>query len=921
MVSTLLFLSFILLHISGGVKFKGKITDSSGEPLIGATIQLKGTHYYGIAGLDGSFIISDVKPGTYVAEVRFVGYQDKNVNLIIPASKNEYAYNFILTESETRLNTVVVTAQAEKGSEVAARDIERVSPTTVNVVSSKSIQLSPDLTVANVVQRVSGLTVQRNQNGDPEYAIVRGMDRRYNYTLINGVKVPSPDDKNRYVPLDIFPANLLQRLEVYKSLTPDMEGDAIGGAVDLIMKDAPQNLQVTANAQLGYNGINLKRDFQAYKVSTVPFKSPRELNGLNYEAKPSDFPSGVLSLQNFKPMPDFIGGFTVGDRFLHHHLGVLVATSFQNTYRGNNSVWYSSGTDLYGSNRPVLSVLDVRQFSTMQRRTALHSKLDYRFNQNNKLSLYSGYYDLYDAQVRDTKETNVDGRAYSATKGTAILAFKTRSETTNENIFDNILNGVHQITPRFNINWKALFSVASRQRPDEASFLRNSSLANFVVQPIYVDRHNPLYWFHNSDRDYSGYLDLKYNIPLFTPADFIKFGGMYRHRTRNNYENEYLLDPNPDVQVKGKDWSVYSDVTWKVLDPEGSATSELNYLAHENIYAGYAMAQFTVLNTQITGGLRMEHTDQGYKLKHPKYGQTPDSSQTYYDFLPSISLKYMPFHHVNIRASYYKAITRPGFFEVIPYRIQGDNYYEAGNANLKHVRADNYDFRFEYFPQPTNQFMVGVFYKRIQDPIEYALIESGVHHDLELQPGNYGTAHNWGIEVDFTKYFRWFGIKGNYTFTDSKITTAKIIHARQIPSDPHSQLIDKTVQETRPLQGQARNIANLSLLYKNERNGLEAQLASVYTGERLVSISPYLDNDMWSRPIIQLDASIQDRISNHMKIFLKANNLLNSPYEVVIKNPLLQYSTYPYQPDPNKYTLIQRDQYFRSVRVGIRVSY
>ncbi len=162
-----------------------------------------------------------------------------------------------------------------------------------------------------MVQRVSGLTVQRNQNGDPEYAIVRGMDRRYNYTLINGVKVPSPDDKNRYVPLDIFPANLLQRLEVYKSLTPDMEGDAIGGAVDLIMKDAPEKLQVTANAQIGYNGINMKRDFQAYKVSTVPFKSPREIHGLNYEAKPSDFPTGVLSLQNFKPIPDIIGGFSL----------------------------------------------------------------------------------------------------------------------------------------------------------------------------------------------------------------------------------------------------------------------------------------------------------------------------------------------------------------------------------------------------------------------------------------------------------------------------------------------------------------------------------------------------------------------------------------------------------------------------------
>ncbi len=145
MFKTLLVLSSLVLHLVSGVKFSGKITDSSGEPLIGATIQLESTHYYGIAGLDGSFVINNVKPGNYTAEVRFVGYQKKDVNLAIAAKKSGFVHNFILHESDTRLNTVVVTAQAEKGSEVAARDIERVAPTTVNVVSSKSIQLSPDL--------------------------------------------------------------------------------------------------------------------------------------------------------------------------------------------------------------------------------------------------------------------------------------------------------------------------------------------------------------------------------------------------------------------------------------------------------------------------------------------------------------------------------------------------------------------------------------------------------------------------------------------------------------------------------------------------------------------------------------------------------------------------------------------------------
>ena len=136
----------------------------------------------------------------------------------------------------------------------------------MNIVSARTIEVSPDITVANVVQRVSGVTVERNNSGDGQYAILRGMDKRYNYTLVNGIKIPSPDNKNRFVPLDIFPAELLDRLEVTKALTADMEGDAVGGAVNMIMKDAPSQRQLTANLSVGYNASYFDRDFQYFKT-------------------------------------------------------------------------------------------------------------------------------------------------------------------------------------------------------------------------------------------------------------------------------------------------------------------------------------------------------------------------------------------------------------------------------------------------------------------------------------------------------------------------------------------------------------------------------------------------------------------------------------------------------------------------------
>src|SRR5437868_5505655 len=116
------------------------------------------------------------------------------------------------------------------------------------------------------------------------------MDPRYNTTLINGIKIPSPDNKQRYVPLDIFPADLVERIEVYKSLTPELEGDASGGVINMAMKTAPDQLRIEGNAGIGYSQLFSMRSFENYSTATVNSKSPAEINGIGSSASVSDFP-------------------------------------------------------------------------------------------------------------------------------------------------------------------------------------------------------------------------------------------------------------------------------------------------------------------------------------------------------------------------------------------------------------------------------------------------------------------------------------------------------------------------------------------------------------------------------------------------------------------------------------------------------
>ena len=250
---------FLLLSVDISARnIKGKIKDAqTGEEIIGASVIIKEDPSKGaVTGLDGSFNLTIDSKCTLICS--YVGYKkqeivvgNKDAEIVIP-----------LKTDDVMLEGVTVIASNPGKTEAGARGIEGASMNVVNVMSAKAIELSPDITVANVIQRMSGVTIERNSSGEGQYAILRGMDKRYNYTLINGVKIPSPDNKNRFVPLDIFPSEMLDRLEVTKSLTANMEGDGIGGAVNLIMKDAPTERQFTANLSTGYNSMYFDRDFQ-----------------------------------------------------------------------------------------------------------------------------------------------------------------------------------------------------------------------------------------------------------------------------------------------------------------------------------------------------------------------------------------------------------------------------------------------------------------------------------------------------------------------------------------------------------------------------------------------------------------------------------------------------------------------------------
>lgn len=909
---------------------KGKVTDaSSGEPLIGATVLLKGTNEKALVRLDGSYVFKNIKPGAYELIIEFVGYESLSRSVTITAGQNANAPDATL-KKETKQLAGITVSTGTRADDKSARRLEKNSDFVQNILSEKTIELLPDVTVANAMQRMSGITIQRTSSGEGRYAVIRGMDQRYNNTLVNGIKIPSPDNKYRYVPLDIFPSDLLERLEVIKSLTPSMEGDAIGGTMNLVMKSAPDKFFLNANVAGGFSTLFSDRPFSHFSTSSNNKKSPAEINGNNYSADPAtDFPKGNLIFVPKKNPINSTIGLTMGDRFLNNKLGVLVGASYQNIYRGSNSDFFlpnaqpttSPGND----NIPVFSDIYIRQYSTQTNRLGLHNKIDYIFNKRNKISLYNLYLKMNEYQSRYSVDSVL---AIQRTgPGSGNVQITNRSRWQQQSIYNATLQGDHQLTNNFKLNWNAVYSIAKFAIPDMAQFAVDHSVytdpnTGQVSETQYITQKMDRSWTHNKDQDLSAYLNLKYSPVLFKKTVDISFGGLVRHKTRDNYDNRYVLNP---VLVGGAP-QPFTDLQsaqyfFKPDQGKGNVTAVTfnNYNFKEDITAGYAEIKLMATSKlQVVGGVRVENTQQKYATVMPASVDAKEGTIHYTDVLPSIHLKYALTTKQNIRLSYFKSISRPSFFEIVPQEEIDENFNIKGNPYIKHSRADNIDLRYEFFPGAADQFLVGAFYKNIQNPVEWYVVSAGGPSAQQIKPQNPpSNATNYGIELVLTKYFGPFGISANYTYTKSKVTTDKLYYYYDNGQK------NRVQQQSRPLQGQADHVGNLSLLYKNQKIGLDAQLAFVYTGERISLVSPIYNSDYVQAPYSQLDFSFEKRIIKHFSVYAKVNNLTNAPAKWYIK----QANTFrsgkdilPEQDKDNK-ILVQRDIYKITFLGGFRYKF
>jgi len=902
MFFTVLFMSIMYAgSIRGIVHAKG-----TNEILIGTNLMLKKTELGTVSDLNGFFKIEKIPKGEYSLHVRMMGYKKMEIDHIkIDSDTSVVIEDVFLEEKPVDMAEIVVQGRANQELEASGVRSEFEANNIINVVTAQTIERSTDKTAAEVLQRISGLSLIKN-NGEGRYVIMRGLEQQYNNTLIDGIKIPSPESKDRFIPLDIFPSALFERIDVTKSLTPDLPGDAIGGTADLIFRSAPESFVFNISAATGYSSSLIHNTISIFDPSTVPELDPERLHGRASDADPttllgpiyktsaSDFTINNLKFINRPAPPDGLYSLVIGNRFFDKQLGIIAAGSYQDTYNVTQTEVYTLDENVNNNYAPYDATRDDRTYGSHKMRSGATVKADFIMAIDQQLSATF----IYLNQVEDLTMHGLSATVFGS-KGGSPFTYTNESALRKQTIANYTLSGEHFTSQPISLRWMANYSDAIQDRPDDADYTLLGKYDKHGNPPTTFGFGNIYHsWRKNDDKQYLGKADISWKLTE-NGMHTIQSGASYIDLKRVNFQNDYQL--NASIQKNGST-QTFTELDSMQVTPFGYYGTAVfgyqNYKAHEGLWSGYVEYVLNTNSIQILTGVRWEQaTDQYWTAapikQGPITGPTSDTAK-FIDLLPSMHIRYAIDPENIFRLSISGTMSRPSYFDLVPAQDRGDVNTTQGNPNLKPAHATNVDLQYEYVTSTTNQISIGAYAKRITDPIEDEI--SGAITSTRSK-GNGNPADVYGVEESSIVHFGNFGISENFTYVYSRITD----EVYSVAIDNQGNNVTTYFQRTRPLQSQSPVLANATLLYDNSQWGTGLRISYNYTGRRLSAVNNEDGHDIYEDAVGDMDCAADQEILPGLKVSIKLSNLLNSKIvEEVPTGKMMVHPTLFVQQDTNK---------------------
>ena len=868
----------------------GRVVDTeTGAGLSSVTVQVAGTRIGALTSVDGRFVIPGVPAGNATLRVTTIGYAIKTVTGIEVRAKATIEQNIALDPSAVEIAAVEVTAAAERGSVNRALDQQRTATGIVNAITAEQISRSPDGDAAAAVQRVAGVTLQDNK-----YVQVRGLGERYTTTSLNGARIPSPEPEKKLVPLDLFPAGLLETITTAKTFTPDLPGDFSGAQVDIKTREFPAEREQAFSTALGFN----------HAARGTVFTAPRSgSEWLGLAAGDRTLPSSIRSAGNFHQAPSQgeVNGFVNSFRnaWSARSSTATPNTSLGATVGGNGDIfgrnvgYVASGTYSYGQEvrlnevralalageNGVTSEIDRYEGST-GRTTVLWGGVvnaSTLLGSSSRIALNTTYNRSADNEARFElgSSENLGGLPLQVTR----LRYVERSVKSAQ------LMGEHEGGDRHRIDWKVTGSAVSRVEPDRSEVVYASE-----SDPVTGMQLRPAWFSTSGEGAVRTFGDLNekaleigssYKLTLGANRQHaLKFGGMYRLTDRDSDNRVYSITA-PTLPRTARELRPEEIFDGRFSAPESNIfrvaplSQGGSYTAEDRLAAGYAMIEFAASSKlRVITGARIENSQVEINAE-PTVGAAVLARPEFTDVLPALTLNFQLAETQNLRFSASQTLSRPEYRELaeIQYRdvIGGDNI--IGNPNLKRTLIRNLDVRWELYPSSGEILSLGVFGKQFQDPIERVYLgTSGTRVVTFL---NADGAHNYGVEVEARKRF---GFLHERLEQLTAFVNATVMESQIEIGDAESGA--SKIGDKRAMVGQSPYVVNLGTTYASESGQLSATVLYNVTGRRIVNASerPLPDVFEQSRHVVDLALRFPflDRVSGKVDI----KNVFDSPYEI-----------------------------------------
>lgn len=913
---------------------RGHVTDSSDAVLQGADVTLDPLGVKLSSDVQGEFFMKDLAPGSYTVTVAYVGLAA--VTKTVDVVAGQVATVSIKMQVESQNQQIVVSAE-RVSAEAEAINRERIADNIVQVLPDDVIRSLPNANLADALGRLPSVSIERDE-GEGKYVQVRGTEPRLTNTTIDGINVPSPESGVRQIKFDAIPADIVESVEINKTLQANMDGDGIGGSINLVTKTAGERPTVSIGAMGGY----------------IPIQSGRQ-------------------------QVETTG--TLGQRFgAQKKFGLLFGGSYDWSGRGIDDIEPVSDLATFPGRSPVLwkDTIDIREYRYYRTRWGIAGSADYKLGEGSNIYarfLHSDFQNYGDRWVYTLNDNTPNISLLGSNGGTP--SFNVQDRRPDIAINSILIGGKHVLTS----TWYSWDVSAGRSRdlnvsPGQANFGSTLAASNCQYDPAattnilrpqwspacFAEAYVPSTMVLNQvqishgktaqlNLQATGAMAKRYH--LGSRLANIEIGGKFRnaHKFDDSFNDSYVpnkgipaislnqfqdvlsnpsyyggsfkLGYNPSYQAV-RDFLFANQNLFAFATTQGADPA--NYGLVEKVAAGYLMNTVDLSSrVRLVAGVRFENTDlTTFSFDTTSNTLSDKANGSYLKILPSASLRYALTINTNLRFVYGRGLSRPDpqdIAQAVTFTTTGSpgsvkNTASLGNPNLKAETADNFDVLIEHYLNPFGMISAGYFYKNLTDPIvtkSFVLTNfqpspiAPVGTYTVTQPINAGSAWISGVEAAFLQHFSFLpgglaglGLSANYGYTASQASglPGRSDHPRLLRNAPNTWNVSPTYDRGRLSirVGLSYNQANISSY--NFQDGTDGSTATP-GGLK----GPFGDVYFYSH--LQVDAQGSLRLHGGLSFVMYGLNLTNEVFGFYQGSP--QY-------------MIQREYYTPTVAAGFRWS-